>query len=70
MVCRLNMNLAHDGSKLCVGDIVQLHMFTPLTYVMSSGGEVNLHQCRAPMADIHTFSKISIGRLHVHLLIR
>jgi hypothetical protein len=58
MVCRLNMNLAHDGSKLCAGDIVQLHMFTPLTYVTSSGGEVNVHQCHAPMVVIHTFSKI------------
>ena len=37
---------------------MQLHMFTPLTYVMSSGGEVNMHQCCAPMVVIHTFSKI------------
>ena len=59
MVCQLNMNLAHDGSKLCAGDIVQLHMFTSsLTYVTSSGGEVNVHQCRASMVVIHTFSKV------------
>ena len=50
MVCQLNMNLAHDGSKLCA--------FTSLTYVTSSGGEVNVHQCRASMVVIHTFSKV------------
>ena len=58
MVCQLNMNLAHDGSKLCAGDIVQLHMFTPLTYVTSSESEVNVHQWHAPTVVIHTFSKI------------
>ena len=58
MVCRLNMNRAHEGSKLCAWDIVQLHMFTPLTYVTSSGDEVNVHQCCAPIVVIHTFSKI------------
>ena len=56
MVCRLNMNLAHDGSKLCAGTIVQLHMFTPLAYVTSSGGEGHACQCHAPMIVIPTFS--------------
>jgi hypothetical protein len=55
MVGRLNMNLAHDGGKLQAGVIVQLHLFTPLTYVSSSGGEEGE---RAPMVVIHTFSKI------------
>jgi hypothetical protein len=39
MVERCNMNLAHDGNKLRAGEMVQLHLFTPLTYVMSSSGE-------------------------------
>ena len=60
MVGRLNMNLAHDGSKLRAGEIVQLHLFTPLTYVTSNGGEGDE---RAPMVVIHTYSKIGYAPL-------
>jgi hypothetical protein len=55
MVGLLNMNLAHDGSKLQASEIVQLHLFTLLTNVTSNGGKGDE---RAPMVVIHTFSKI------------
>jgi hypothetical protein len=57
MVGRLNMNLAHDGSKLRVGGMVQLHLFTLLTYVTSSSGEQG-DRLRVPMVVIHTFLRI------------
>jgi hypothetical protein len=49
MLGRLNMNLAHDGAKLSGGDIIQLHMFTPLTYPPSKGHDNK----RSPMVVIH-----------------
>jgi len=39
---------------------VQLHLFTPLTYVTSNGGKGDE---RAPMVVIHTFSKIGYAPL-------
>jgi hypothetical protein len=62
MVGRLNMNLAHDGSKLRVGEMVQLHMFTLLTYVTSNSGEQG-DQPHAPLVVIHIFSRIEYAPL-------
>ncbi len=62
MVGRCNMNLAHDGGKLRAGEMVQLHLFTPLTYVTSSSGDQG-ELPRAPMVVIHTFSRIGYSPL-------
>ena len=62
MVGRCNTNLAHDGAKLRAGEMVQLHLFTPLTYVMSSGADQG-NLPRAPMVVIHTFSRIGYSPL-------
>ncbi len=62
MVGRLNINLAHDGSKLRVGEMVQLHLFTLLTYVTSSSVKHGDWPC-APMVVIHTFSRIGYAPL-------
>ena len=70
MVCQLNMNLAHDGSKLCAGDIVQLHMFTSLTYVTSSGGEVTSTNVVLLWLLSTPSPRLGIGHLHLQLLIQ
>ena len=62
MVGQLNMNLAHDGSKLRAGDILQLRTFSPLTYVSSKGSE-GVNQQRSPVIVIHTYSKIGYAPL-------
>ncbi len=62
MVGRLNMNLAHDKSKLRVGEMVQLHLFTPLMYVTPSSGEQSDRPC-VPMVVIYTFSRIGYAPL-------
>ena len=63
MLGRLNIDLAHDGAKLSGGDIIQLHMFTPLTYPPSKGHD----NIRSPMVVIHTYSKVGYAALPVQI---
>ena len=50
MLARLSMQIAHDGDKLKEGDIIQLNLFTPLTYAPQEEGEAitdNMLSCSA-----------------------
>ena len=54
MTGRLSMHLAHDGKRLKAGDIIQLHVFTPLTF--KDSGEDKPY--RSPAVVVHTYSKV------------
>ena len=60
MLARLSMQIAHDGDKLKEGDIIQLNLFTPLTYPPSGGG--GSHH-RMPAVVVHTYTKIGYSAL-------
>ena len=54
MTGRLSMHLAHDGRNLTFGDVIELGMFTPMTFKDSGEGK----PYRSPGVIIHSFSKV------------
>jgi hypothetical protein len=60
ILVRLSMHLASDGKKLVEGDIIQLNLFTPLTYAVSGGGD---SPYRSPAVVVHTYTKVGYAAI-------
>mmetsp|Transcript_9129 Transcript_9129/g.20696 ORF Transcript_9129/g.20696 Transcript_9129/m.20696 type:complete len:171 (+) Transcript_9129:135-647(+) len=54
VLCRLNMQIAHDGKRLLPGDVIMLTKYSPMLY--SPSGEINPQ--RSPAIVVHQFTRV------------